>query len=135
MPAKFGHGGRSRIEIGADEIAPVLGVKARRETRRADEIAEHHRDRTPLSLWRRSLYAAGAFHGASGRTPVFRRSIDRASSGKRGGQRGDGVEQPPPIADRGNAMSLRSSAVSRGSRSVSTLLSRNLSSYWPRPRP
>ena len=32
-------------------------------------------------------------------------------------------------------MSLRSSTVSRGSRSASILLSRNFSSYWPSPRP
>ena len=32
-------------------------------------------------------------------------------------------------------ISLRSSPVSRGSRSASILLSRKLASYWPRPRP
>ena len=36
------------VEIGADQVAPVLGVQPRRETRRADEIAEHDRDRTAL---------------------------------------------------------------------------------------
>ena len=48
MPAKFGRRSRGRIEVGADQVAPVLGVEPRGETRRADEIAEHHRDRTPL---------------------------------------------------------------------------------------
>ncbi len=45
MTAKIGHRRRSLVEIGVDEVAPVLGVQLRGEARRADEIAEHHRDR------------------------------------------------------------------------------------------
>ena len=36
------------VEIRADQIAPVLRIHSRREARRADEIAEHDRDRPPL---------------------------------------------------------------------------------------
>ena len=48
MAAKIGHRRRSLVEIGVDEVAPVLGVQLRGEARRADEIAEHHRDRATL---------------------------------------------------------------------------------------
>ena len=30
--------------IGADDLAQVLGIEARRKRRRADQIAEHHRE-------------------------------------------------------------------------------------------
>ena len=45
MTAKIGHRTRSLVEIGIDEGAPILGVQPRGKMRRADEIAEHHRDR------------------------------------------------------------------------------------------
>ena len=48
MAAKPGHRRRGFVEIGVDEVAPVLGVELRREARRADEIAEHDRDRAAL---------------------------------------------------------------------------------------
>ena len=51
MAAKPGHRCRSFIEIGAHEIAPVLGVELGGELRRADEIAEHYCDRTTLGVW------------------------------------------------------------------------------------
>jgi hypothetical protein len=38
------------IEIGADEVAPVLSVERRREAGRPDQIAEHHCDRTALGV-------------------------------------------------------------------------------------
>ena len=48
MAAKIGHRLRRFVEIGVDEVAPVLGVKFRGKARRADEIAEHHGDRAAL---------------------------------------------------------------------------------------
>ena len=41
---------RRLIEIGADELAPILGVELRGHAGRPDEIAEHHRDRTALRV-------------------------------------------------------------------------------------
>jgi hypothetical protein len=38
------------IEISVDEIAPVFRVEFRREAGRADEIAEHHRNRPALGV-------------------------------------------------------------------------------------
>jgi hypothetical protein len=38
------------IEIGADEVAPVLGVERACETGRPDQIAEHDSDRPTLGL-------------------------------------------------------------------------------------
>ena len=46
--AHLRHRLRRRVEVGGDQIAPILGVEPRRERCRADQIAEHHRDRTAL---------------------------------------------------------------------------------------
>jgi hypothetical protein len=48
MPAKFGHRSRGRVEIGIDEVSPILRVEVRGEAGRADEVAEHHGDRAAL---------------------------------------------------------------------------------------
>ena len=50
MAAEPRHRRRGLVEIGVDEVAPVLGVELRREARRADEVAEHDRDRPALGL-------------------------------------------------------------------------------------
>jgi hypothetical protein len=48
IAAKSSHRLRSLIEIGPDEIAPILRVELGREARRVDEVAEHHGDRAAL---------------------------------------------------------------------------------------
>ena len=58
VAAKIGHRLRRLVEIGVDEVAPVLGVELRGEARRADKIAEHHCDRTALGSVRRTMVAA-----------------------------------------------------------------------------
>ena len=50
MAAETRHRRGGLVEIGADQVAPVLGVKSRCKVGRADEIAEHHRDRPPFGL-------------------------------------------------------------------------------------
>jgi hypothetical protein len=40
----------NRVLIGADLLAQFLGVEPYRQRRRADEIAEHHRQLPPLRL-------------------------------------------------------------------------------------
>ena len=40
-------GGDARL-IGADDLPQILGIEARREGSRADEIAKHHAERTAL---------------------------------------------------------------------------------------
>ena len=52
VPAERRHRFRRFVEIGVDQVAPVLGVELGRQTRRADEIAEHDRDRTALGSFR-----------------------------------------------------------------------------------
>ena len=89
MAAETRHRRRGLVEIGADQIAPVLRVEPRRETRRADEIAEHHRDRAAL---RRNLKTLGRRGLGRGGRRVRRRRWAR--------QGGDCGEQPAPIADR-----------------------------------
>ena len=88
MAAKPRHRGRGFVEIGVDEVAPVLRVEPRREARRADEIAEHHRDRAALAR----VETSGGAGSGGGR--------QAASVGGRAGQGGDCGEQPAPIADR-----------------------------------
>jgi hypothetical protein len=43
-----GHRGGGFVEIGVDEVAPVLRVEPGRESGRADEVTEHDRDRAAL---------------------------------------------------------------------------------------
>jgi hypothetical protein len=45
MPDEADHGIRHFIEVGVDEVAPVFRVQLRSDARRADEIAEHDRER------------------------------------------------------------------------------------------
>ena len=49
MPAHLRHRRRGGIEIGADEIAPFLGVEPRGDAGRIHQIAEHHREIAPLT--------------------------------------------------------------------------------------
>ena len=91
MAAKPRHRRRGFVEIGADQIAPVLRVEPRRETRRADQIAEHHRDRSALGVgargWRRRGRRSG--RGLRGRR---RRSVP--------GETGDRPHQPLAVPQR-----------------------------------
>ncbi len=49
MPAHLRHRRRGGIEIGADEIAPFLGVEPRGDAGRIHQIAEHHGEVTALA--------------------------------------------------------------------------------------
>ncbi len=70
------------VEIGVDEIAPILGVEPRRQARRADEIAKHHRDRAALGEIRlRRLRSSGRF--GSRREFSLRRRRVRGEAGDR----------------------------------------------------
>ena len=91
MAAETGHRRRSLVEIGVDEVAPVLGVELRGEARRADEVAEHDRDRTALG---RDL---GSFVGGAGE------GCSRSARKSRRRQGGDRGEQHAPIAYGRNA--------------------------------
>ena len=70
MTAHFGNRSGSGVEIGADEIAPLLGIELRGDAGRADEIAEHDGEVAPFTrgfsastLLRRAAWQAG-FTGA-----------------------------------------------------------------------
>ena len=91
MAAETRHRGGGLVEVGPDEIAPVLGVEPRRKACRADEVAEHHGDRTPLGHKLVTL----------GRNGLMR---ERGSVRRlRGGKSSDCVEQPSSVADRSDA--------------------------------
>ena len=49
MTAHLRHRRRGGIEIGADEVAPLLGIELRGNAGRTDQIAEHHREVAPLA--------------------------------------------------------------------------------------
>ena len=60
MTAHFYDRRRGRVEIGADEVAPLLGIKLRGNAGRTHQIAEHHREIAALTAgfdrnggWRR----------------------------------------------------------------------------------
>ena len=48
--AKAGDGVGDAAMVGADDLAQILGIEARRQRRRADQVAEHHRQLAPLGL-------------------------------------------------------------------------------------
>ena len=126
VAAQPGHRRRGLVEIGVDEVAPVLGVKLRRKTGRPDEIAEHHRDRATFGV------------GAQ-RSQVRRRGgvLRRPASGCSGAALANLV-----IAlmrrlrcPNGTPNFSRSASVSSGSTSTSISCSRKVASYWSRPMP
>jgi hypothetical protein len=55
MAAKLGHRRRSLVEIGVDEVAPILGVKFRGQACGPDEVAKHDCDRTALGRCLKAL--------------------------------------------------------------------------------
>ncbi len=72
------------VLIGADLLAQFLGVEPRRQRRRADEIAEHHRQLPPLG---------GVLRLRAGRCGGRRRCLG-------GGQTGDGFEETLAVPER-----------------------------------
>ena len=73
--------------VGADQLAQILGIIARRQRRRADQIAEHHGELAAFGIGRSRC--SGDCH------------CDRGG-GRRVAERGDSVEQTAPVADRCN---------------------------------
>ena len=74
--------------IGADDLAQILRIEPRRQRRRADEVAEHHRQLPAFGL--------GAELG-------YRGAPSSRSNGRLGAERDDGGEQLAAVADRGHA--------------------------------
>ena len=89
MAAEAGHRRRGLVEIGVDEVAPVLRVEFRGEARRADEIAEHHGDRPALGKF------LPRFAGEDGRGK--RRHLRRGACLA---QRGDRAHEPLAMPER-----------------------------------
>ena len=73
-PAEAAHGLGDALLIGRNDLAQVLGVHARGECRRADEVREHHRDLAALGGVLR-LRLGGAASGVRGAAPGS--SLDR----------------------------------------------------------
>ena len=72
--------------IRANDLAQILGIEARRQRSRADQIAEHQGQLAPL--------------GRAEHIPRYRR---RCSRNRTAAQRGDRRQQPAPITDRRDA--------------------------------
>jgi hypothetical protein len=99
MAAETRHCHRGLVEIGLDHVAPIFSVELGREARRADEIAEHHRDRTPLGGGARSRRRRGrrSARGLSGRGL---RIVP--------GEAGDGAHEPLAMPERhANLLEIR----------------------------
>ena len=86
-PINAADGRGDRTVIVADHLTQILGVKPGREHRRADQIAEHHRQLPAFGL--------------GGRRCVWGRH--RRGGWNRSADRGNGVEQPSAIADQRDA--------------------------------
>ncbi len=57
-PVEARHDAGTGVLIGADQIAVVLGVELRRQSRRGNEIAEHDAHLAPLGVGRAALFYA-----------------------------------------------------------------------------
>ena len=124
MAAEPGHRRRGFVEIGVDEVAPVLGVELAREARRADEIAEHDRDRAALGRVLKALGWSRLRRRAEGPQDGLRRLLRRS--------------RRAAVCDRRRAetpISLRSSPSAAAARPRRSCCPGNFASYWPRPRP
>ena len=131
MAAHLRHRRRSGVEIGADQVAPFLGIELRGNAGRADQIAEHHREIAALA----GGFGRGGVGGGA--------TLAGIGAGTTGGDAGVAVGAPPNSAIASSSflrwpndatpMSLRSSLVSRPSSSPSMSLARNISAYWARP--
>jgi hypothetical protein len=64
IAAEAGDGVGDGAMISADDLAQILGIEPRRERGRADQVAEHHRELTPLrsldARWWRWGYQRGS---------------------------------------------------------------------------
>jgi hypothetical protein len=76
--------------VGADNLAQILGIEARRQRRRTDQIAEHHRQLPPLCL------------GCGVRRGRCRHVLRRGTRGT-GRKVSNRFQQQPAMADRGDA--------------------------------
>ena len=86
--------------IGADHRAQILRVEPRRQRRRADQIAEHHRQLPPLGL-------AGPDASILPRLHKLGRRDRRAGAREVRSQRGDRGQQLAPMADKIDAQILQ----------------------------
>jgi hypothetical protein len=74
--------------IRGNDLAQILGIEPRRQLRRADQVAEHHRELPAFGIGS-CRRVAGCYRHNGGR-PL-------------GTERGDGIQQLAPVADRCNA--------------------------------
>ena len=89
MAAHLGDRRRGGIEIGADEVAPFLGIELRGNAGRTDQVAEHHREIAALAQrLRRTRKSAAALW-----EPHARQGLELVA-------RPLGYERVPPQSDR-----------------------------------
>jgi len=90
-PVEAAHRRRNAAVIGADHLAQFFGIEPRRQRRRTDQVAEHHRQLAPLR----------------GRPGCGVRRRDVGSGGRPAAQGGDRVEQQAAVADHADAQILK----------------------------
>ena len=91
VPAEARYLAGGGVLVGAEDIAHLLGVEARGKPGRADEVAEQDGELPALRLRRSAPTGGLRFRGGVG-SPV-----------RRGFEGGDGVQEPAPMADNGDA--------------------------------
>ena len=99
VAAKLGHRLRRFVEIGVDQVAPVLGVELGRKARRSDEVAEQDRDRAALGSIPTDASRDNSLR--RGRPPVF------GLEDELGVELLDRGHDLPPMADDGDAQVLQ----------------------------
>ena len=86
-PAEALHGLGDALLVGGNDLAQVLGVHARRECRRTDEVREHHRDLAALGSVLSGLGKCRGSCRAAARSPSFPHAEQRWHPAARGGGR------------------------------------------------
>ena len=85
-PVEATHRLRDALLVGGNDLAQILGIHARRECRRADQVDEHHGDLTAL----------GGVRGLR----LHEAADDFGCGLRRAGELGDGCEDFPPMPER-----------------------------------
>ena len=124
-PAEALHRLSNALLVGRNDLAEVLGVHARRQRCRTDEVREHHRHLAALG----AVFWMCAWGTGRGRSVTRGRPTARVIA-----QNGNGVEQLHPVPKCCDAKLLQVLFRQARKNRLVYSFSRNVASYLPRPR-